>query len=91
MKTFAIGDRVVVKINDMETWSKDVGEALDGMLGIVEEVKPNYFVPCVGYGIGTPQPGYLVRFDKPAKISGVTVTGLWFHFGEEDIDHRVDE
>ena len=71
--------RVRVKIAEPHTWAKGAPDALNGAIGTVIEVKPNYSFSF--------RPGYLVSFDRPVKswhTHGAPHTA--FHFGVEDLE-----
>jgi hypothetical protein len=58
MKTFPIGARVRVEIKRPRRYAAGAAECLQGMLGTVEQFKPESI---------NGDPAYLVRFDAPAR------------------------
>lgn len=76
MSEWKVGDRVQVVIVDARYWNAGAVTSMNGKVGTVREVKPNY----------TTGPAVLVEFDEPAESwhSHATPTTS-FHFGVREV------
>jgi len=73
---FEIGARVVVTIDDFETWNKFVADAVQGKAGTIIEITEVYNFPSRP---SLALPGYLVEFDKTLlKSDGRPFKAFWF-------------
>lgn len=76
--TWEVGTRVCVKLANPGAWTTDAALAVNGKVGEVTEIVPNYSFP-VALGGKVPKPGFFVKLDEPVVwVDGFRPSaGVW--------------